>query len=357
MRFIIFILLLSNLAACSYLKPRHQEYLINKRTPVANSNLITEQELSIQNQQVNSVLNEYRFNENFDDTPIENISLNQVSPDYMEPTDIDYQVGLTEDSNVRHSNPKEVKLHEVQHHKHKKKSYPELSNVPKRKVSEVEHKKLIDNKKQELKEIEQKSKATTKNNTTSAKQSKKEVVSTTRPSKIEIEAKLKQLQSNVASSSVVAKDKLVQKPIETQTQGAAAQSNNTLPKIDLPSTPMVIKALPKSNVGVATNNVQQDPVISQPLNNSTGAPKMPTMANTAPAIKIDPQAVVPSVPALPNTLPQVSPSVPTLPIDAPKSLIPDNTTNKTVKVNKDQSVEVYDSGTVPPPLPPMTPQR
>jgi hypothetical protein len=392
MRFIIFILLLSNLAACSYLKPRHQEYLINKRTPVANSNLITEQELSIQNQQVNSVLNEYRFNENFDDTPIENISLNQVSPDYMEPTDIDYQVGLTEDSNVRHSNPKEVKLHEVQHHKHKKKSYPELSNVPKRKVSEVEHKKLIDNKKQELKKIEQKSKATTKNNTTSAKQSKKEVVSTTRPSKIEIEAKLKQLQSNVASSSVVAKDKLVQKPIETQTQGTAAQSNNTLPKIDLPSTPTVIKALPKSNVGVATNNVQQDPVISQPLNNSTGAPKMPTMANvgvvtkdvqqdpvisqplnnstgapkmptmanTAPAIKIDPQAVVPSVPALPNTLPQVSPSVPTLPIDAPKSLIPDNTTNKTVKVNKDQSVEVYDSGTVPPPLPPlppMTPQR
>ena len=78
MRFIIFILLLSNLAACSYLKPRHQEYLINKRTPVANSNLITEQELSIQNQQVNSVLNEYRFNENFDDTPIENISLNQA---------------------------------------------------------------------------------------------------------------------------------------------------------------------------------------------------------------------------------------------------------------------------------------
>ena len=175
MRVIIFILLLVNLAACSYLKPRHHQYLVNKRTPTANSNLITEQAQSIKNQQVNSVINEYKFNENFDDAPLESISLNQIAPNYMEPTDVDSQVGLTEDANIHQSNAKEGKLHEVQHRKHKKKSYPELSNVPKRKNSVVEHKNVINNKKQELKKIEQKSQETTKTNNKPIKQSKKEV--------------------------------------------------------------------------------------------------------------------------------------------------------------------------------------
>lgn len=397
MRFIIFILLLISLAGCSYLKPRHKDYSINKRTPIANSNLIAEQKQSIQNQQVNNVINEYRFNENFDDTPIEDISLNQLSPDYMEPTDIDYQVGLTEDLNVRHSKAKEVKLHEVQHRKHKKKSYPELSDIPKRKTSEIEHKKLIDNKKQELKKIEHKSKTAVKNNINSAKQSKKEVVSSARPSKIEIEAKLKQLQSNAVSSSVDAKDKLPQGSVETKTKVTDAQTSNKqpLPKIDLPSTSTVTKPLLSSNLGISTNKAQQPPAASQPLDNSVSIPKMPSIANIAPPVKPDTKAIAPTIPALPDvttkpplpnivetnpspsaittppaasvnvpitpplpsTSTQVNPSMSTSSADASKSS-PDSTMNKTIRVNKDQSVEVYNSGTIlPPPLPPAMPSK
>ncbi len=359
MRVIIFILLLVNLAACTYLKPRHHGALVDKRTPVANSNLIVEQEQSIKNQQVNSVINEYKFNENFDDEPLESISLNQIAPNYMEPTDVDSQVGLNEDLNVHQSNAKEVKLHEVRHHKHKKKSYPELSNIPKRKTSADEQKNLINNKKQELKKIEQKSQETTKTNNKPVKQSKKEVVSATRPNKAEIEAKLKQLQSNAASNNVVAKDKLVPKPAETKVGGAAVPTNSkSLPKIDLPSTP--IQPSPKPSIGTAPAISSPNTVITPEvkMDPKTVAPSVPTLPNAASSPSV-PSAVPVDIPSAPTAMvsPPSNTVPPVMPADTPKPQMPDNPMSKTVKVNKDQSVEVYDSGSVPPPLPPMTPPK
>lgn len=426
MRVLLLILSLVSLVACSALKPRHYKYLVNKRPPVENSNLVTEQEQSIKKKQVNDVINEYKFNENFDDTPIEDISLNQVAPNYMEPMDIDYQVGLTEDR----SEAKEVKLHEVQHRKHKKKSYtdltnaperktlpveqnisknhetkeieqepqqnlaaegvkpkeaklhkskkksyPELSDIPESKTSAAEKKKITAGKKQELKEMQKKSDEVIRTDIDPVKNSKKEVVSAARPSKMEIEAKLKQLQSSASSDNVAIKDKLVPKTPEAKTDGVVAQnSNRSLPKIDLPSTPSPANpttvAAPKSKsdaVGAATNNATQPPL-------SSSEPSIPTLPKipAAPVVAANPSSnVVPSVPLkaptsipaqtlVPAPAPAQSPvpeSPPPAPVleQAPAPAV--NSTGKTVKVNKDQSVEVYDSASLPPPLPPIMPPK
>jgi hypothetical protein len=382
MRLILLFLLLFNLIACSAFKSRKSNALDDLRMPIENSNYIKKQENEIEEAKVNNVINEYRYNDNFDDASIADITLEEVAPNYMEPMDIDYQVGLHNES------VQEVKLHETKH-----KPYTDLSKVPERKVSSDKQKEMIKHKKQELENLKKKSNIS-KSKLKPKTQSKNPVpVSSTRPSQEEIEAKLKQLQANKPANGVNGKNntpppakidpnKNTNTLVPPTTNKETAISQNTSPitssaptnKSVVSSPSVTLPSIPNTGNSDLSTVTSSPPAV--PANNTKPSAPSTAISNSSPVVNPSTSVqtnVPPAVPAnntqpsapstaISNPSPVVNPSasVPAVtssnPPNTPTSSTPDNTMRKKIKINQDQSVEVYDNKVAPPPPPMLPPQ-
>ena len=409
MRIIIFFVLLFSVVSCSSSLQSKRLAMANNRMPSGNCDLIKEQEQDIQVQHVNDVINEYKFNENFDDTPIADISLTQLAPSYMEPMDIDEQVGLDNinlvQSNEQFSTVQEVKLQEIRNSSKlkSKRPYQKLSSIPEKKTSFTNQQKTIANKTQQLKILEQKSnnlsKSTMKSDT---KQNSSASIS--RPSKEEIEVKLKQLQLNATSGSAAVMNKLsssISNNTEVgnernNTQGNSAPitpslndlstlkphlavsspiSNNVVPNVDSsamqnrattqpnltltpPQSPVVINnkiaqpnltLTPPQSPVVINNKISSDSDTSMPPSIPSFDQPVATMTNSqtfTTGLQPNVQAISPMLPPIPVVSGSAVVSVPTT------TSVQSEPPRKTIKINRDQSIEIYDRNSIPPPLMP-----
>lgn len=346
MKVIVVLLLALNLAACSdAFKTKEHIPLKNKRMPIENCNFIKEQKQDVEEQKVDSAINEYSFNENFDEQPISAIALNEITPNYMEPTDIDAQIGLNNSSVHSHRNVHEVTLKDP---KPKKKSYPKLTTVPKKKISTDSHKKILTNKKQDIKNLEQKAKPVVKRPIEPKMVVKKpEPIMTASPSREEIAAKLKQLQASAVKENTAVQDRAI--PKESGEKLAAAPAQVIAP---VPAPPPIIKSLPpitlpSTDIKPAPAPIVVTPPVPAPTPVTPATKSVPAPTPVAEPVVKTPSAITPVTPVVPP-VPASTPVVPTTK-SVPASPMK-------IKVNPDQSVEVYNGkSAVPPPPPPPPP--
>lgn len=420
MRVILLIITLS-LSACAG-NPTKKEILADKRMPVGNSSMIQMQKHLTEEEKVDKVINEYRFNDDFDQAPISEVTLNQAAPNYM-------SAEVPDDSAYTASVDAEEEFKAVPFDSN---SYPALSDIPRKKISTNNHKKILAKKSEDMKAL--KKKASKDSVASRAKSSSgaltSEQASSVAPNKSEIESKLKQLQENATVEKIVAKDKIV--------PGSVSKSAPQL-KVSTPEPSKLLEQAANSNPinssapvvsGVAQESKvegnasglpapgTENSVAKVPASPVVTAPQIPETASSAPSLPALPSIPEPSSAPVPDvSVPQGSeavnnapPSLPLLPgapttqsmptdkknikssLPSAKPALPienknnevlsllsdskklpvvkdaDNLakreigaefkklTSRKVKVNKDQSVEVYDSSSDQiPSLPAMPP--
>ena len=284
-----------------------------------------------------------------------------------------------------------------------KRPYQKLSSIPEKKTSFTNQQKTIANKTQQLKILEQKSnnlsKSTMKSDT---KQNSSASIS--RPSKEEIEVKLKQLQLNATSGSASVMNKLSSSMSNNtevgnernNTQGNSAPitpslndlstlkphlavsspiSNNVVPNVDSsamqnrattqpnltltpPQSPVVINnKIPQPNLTltppqspvVINNKISSDSDTSMPPSIPSFDQPVATMTNSqtfTTGLQPNVQAISPMLPPIPVVSGSAVVSVPTT------TSVQSEPPRKTIKINRDQSIEIYDRNSIPPPLMP-----